>query len=552
MSRIIDSPRRMVLLLLLVVMFVCTPAWAKREKGKKKKQKKAAAAVAEKKETPAATPATPMPAAPPTPAIVTYPTPAGAIVIPSTPATASPSDKAPAPAAPTSGTAPATRGPLKIELTLSGNLEASSMSEVSIAPKQWSQMVVVEAVPPGTRVTKGQTLLKLDTTKIDEAIREAESSRALADLGLHIVSENYKLAEKGIPLDEEVAERAKKSAEQDYERYVKVESAQAKKSADFALKSSEQNLEYVAEELKQLEKMYKADDLTEETEEIILKRARNDLERNQHFTEQARLRHERTLGLDLPRAADTQSQTLRQALLSYDRARLNIPAGRVRQKLELEKAQADHKKSADKLAELKRDRDLLTITAPAAGVVHYGRSLNGKWATASMTAQKLRPGGQIMPHEILMTIVSEGPWVVRSAVAERDVASLQPGLVGTFKPTAYPRLRIPLKVREVASVLGGDGNFEVTLELTGTAESRLSAGMSGEIKLAVYLNADAITIPTRAIFAEELNEDSKYVYVATAAGKSDKRTVTIGQSKGDMTEIVSGLNAGESVLLQKP
>ena len=553
MSRFTDSPRRMFLLLLLSVAFVCTPAWAKKEKGekgKKKRQKKAAAAVAEKKETP---PATSIPVIPPIPAPAISPSPPTAMLIPSIAAAAGQSEKSPSStAASPTGTVKVTRGPLKIELTFSGNLEASSMSEVSIAPKQWSQLVVVEAAASGTRVTKGQTLLKLDTTKIDDAIRDIESARALAELGMSLANESYKLIEKSVSLDAEMAERTKKSAEQDYERYVKIEAAQAKKSAEFSLKSSEQNLEYVAEELKQLEKMYKADDLTEETEEIILKRARNDLERSQYMTEQARLRHDRAVNLDLPRAADLQSHTLRQALLAFDRARLTIPAGQARQRLELEKMQADHKKSADKLAELKRDRDLLTITAPADGVLHYGRSQNGKWSSASMVAQKLRPGGQVMPHEILFTVVADSSWIVRSAVSERDVASVQPGLVGRFKPAAYPRSPIALKVRDVASVLGGDGNFDVTLELTGTTDKRLSAGMSGEVRLGVYINADAITVPTRAIFAEELDEESRYVYVSSATGKPEKRVVTIGHAKSDMTEIVSGLKPDESVLLQKP
>ena len=41
------------------------------------------------------------------------------------------------------------------------------------------------------------------------------------------------------------------------------------------LKSSEQYLVCAAEELNQLKKMYEADDLTEETEEIILQRSKS-------------------------------------------------------------------------------------------------------------------------------------------------------------------------------------------------------------------------------------------------------------------------------------
>src|SRR6185503_13684977 len=110
----------------------------------------------------------------------------------------------------------------------------------------------------------------------------------------------------------------------DYELYTKVDGPMAKNSAEFALKSTEQSLEYVTEELKQLEKMYKADDLTEETEEIILKRAKNDVDRSQFLTEQARLRHERSTTLDIPRNAEQQAHTLRQALLTWEKSRLTL------------------------------------------------------------------------------------------------------------------------------------------------------------------------------------------------------------------------------------
>ena len=61
-------------------------------------------------------------------------------------------------------------------------------------------------------------------------------------------------------------------------------------------------LEYVQEELKQLEKMYKADDLTEETEEIVLKRARNNVDQMKFFTEMVKYEHDRDKEIDLPRS----------------------------------------------------------------------------------------------------------------------------------------------------------------------------------------------------------------------------------------------------------
>ena len=64
----------------------------------------------------------------------------------------------------------------------------------------------------------------------------------------------------------------------DLKRFLENDIDLTKRSAANSLKSSEQTLEYQLEELKQLEKMYKEDDLTEETEEIVLKRQRDAVE----------------------------------------------------------------------------------------------------------------------------------------------------------------------------------------------------------------------------------------------------------------------------------
>ena len=68
-----------------------------------------------------------------------------------------------------------------------------------------------------------------------------------------------------------------------------------------SLKTSEQYLAYAAEELNQLKKMYEADDLTEETEEIILQRAQYQYERAKFSHEAAKIRNEETLQVQLPR-----------------------------------------------------------------------------------------------------------------------------------------------------------------------------------------------------------------------------------------------------------
>ena len=80
-------------------------------------------------------------------------------------------------------------------------------------------------------------------------------------------------------MDLEAGERDQRIAEEDRKYYLEIGRPLTLKSHEMHMKFARQALEYEKEELEQLEKMYKADDLTEETEKIVLKRQRDAVER---------------------------------------------------------------------------------------------------------------------------------------------------------------------------------------------------------------------------------------------------------------------------------
>lgn len=444
-----------------------------------------------------------------------------------------------------------TAGPLKVEVTLGGVIESSSMHEVALAPKEWTQWIVVEAVAHGTRVKKGDVLVRFETDKIDESLRDQEAGQALAKLAIEQAQKDLAILEESVPLDLAIAERARTIADEDLARYEKIEAEVAQKAEEFQLKLAEQVLQYNEEELKQLEKMYKADDLTEETEEIVLKRARNDVEQARFRFEQTKVGHERALKLDLPRAMETKRNAARQATLSWEKARTTLPLALSKQKLDLEKLLFDREKSQEKLAELSRDRELMTLRAPADGIVYLGRCLRGKWTTAVELATRLRTGGAVQPREVVMTVVGDGSLFVRANVPEKELEHVQPGAVGVAVPTAFPKARLPVAVREISPVPAGDGTFDAQLTLTGKTTEPLVAGMVCEVKLVPYKKADAVTAPAKAVFTDEWDETQRYVYLVEE-GKPVRHAVQVGHASGDKLEITAGLKTGDEILLEEP
>lgn len=440
--------------------------------------------------------------------------------------------------------------PFKIDVTLPGVIEAEGMTEVAIAPQTWAGLVVLDAVPHGTKVTKGQKLIQLETIKIDEAIRDLEAARALAELGIRQATEDIRLLTQSVPVDLELAERTKKIADEDLDQFVKIERPLAEKAAQFHLKMVVQNLEYQSEELKQLEKMYKADDLTEETEEIVLKRAKNDVDAAQFQVDRTKTENDLTLKVTLPRQLESHKNAARAATLALEKARATLPIALNKAKATLEKEQFDFHKADEQLARLKADRALLAIAAPADGIVYYGRSERGKWATAAEMHNKLRPGGAVQPREVLVTVVSPQKVFARVSVPEKELLNVAAGMEVQVKPAAANGAQLAGKVRDISLVPITEGQFTGRVDLA--AKPELLPGMTCDVKAAVYKKAEAVVVPAKHVFTDELDDNKHYVYLVQPGKAPLKWSVTVGKKTDSDYEIVDGLKGGEKILKDKP
>jgi hypothetical protein len=444
------------------------------------------------------------------------------------------------------------KGSFRVEVAAKGVFEAEEMTEVVLRPETWTMLPVLKAIEHGTAAKKGDTILTLDPEKIDRAIKDMESDRYLSDLSFKQAEDDLALLEKSTPLDLAAAELAKKYADEDLKRYLETDRPQMEKTAQFMFKNATNYLDYAKEELRQLEKMYKAKDLTEETEEIILKRQRNAVEAAQFQLTSAEQHRDQTLKVDMPRRDHSTQENAQKQALNLERSKLSLPNALTQKRLSLEKTRYERSKTAEKFKQLQKDRELFTVKAPADGVVYYGKCSRGQWTTASMMAEKLRRGGSVMPEEVIFTMVKPRPLFVRAAVEEKDLHYVKPGLAGKATATAFPEAKLNVTVAEVSSVPLAAGSFEAKLKLSGKEPDGLAAGMACNVKLTAYQKDDALTLPVAAVFTDEGDEDHPFVYLAGKDGKSEKRSVTIGHKNAARAEITQGLQAGDEVLAEKP
>jgi RND family efflux transporter MFP subunit len=465
------------------------------------------------------------------------------------------------PAAATTDKKPAThkveKQPFKIERTVKGILAAEEVAEITYRPLPTLQggpsqgpLTIRTVAAHGTRVKKGDVLAAFDTSKVDEALEDLEKEKKVLETNIKLAEEDLPLFEKAMPTELASAEFAKKRADEELKYFLDVGRAQEVKEWDMMLKSARFFMEYAIEELRQLEKMYKANDLTEETEKIILRRQKHWVDRATFWYQATVLDHDYALKYTLPNKEKQLKETQIKQGQQLDKARKTLGPTAAQKRSSLAKMRHDHEKQAQRLEKLQKDRAAMTIRAPIDGVVYHGKFHKGHWTVSDALTSKLAPHGTIAPDEVFLTVVNPRPVVVHLTIEEKDVHLLKPGSKGTARVLFNPDRKLPARVTKLATVPAAPGKFDavVTLDL-GRGDDPLMPGMACSVKFVAYSKKDALVVPAKAVH----EEDDKYVvHVARKNGKPQTREVTPGRTEGEHTEILAGLQEGEEILLERP
>ena len=359
--------------------------------------------------------------------------------------------------------------------------------------------------------------------------------------------------EKTTKIDFDDANRADREAKDDFKRYNEVDRPLTVKSADFLLKFYKFNLDYEKDELNQLQKMYKADDLTEETEEIVLKRQRHEVEFAKFRLENAKVMTDEMLNVQLPRTDVQMKESLERAAIGKAKAQIALSLDLNRARYELEQRKKARAKSLDKHVKLLSDRDLMELKSPADGVVYYGQCVNGHWADTASLVAKYQPHNNVSSGPALMTIVEPRPLYVTSTFDEGKRPDLSSGLAAKVALPAEGADRVDGKVKSISPIPVGSGKFDINFSVDqDQIPAWIDAGMGCKVSVTTYNNPSAIVVPKKAVHDDENDPDVHYVWLVDSddpAAKPKRRDVKLGKRKDDDVEIVKGLKKGDTISL---
>lgn len=431
-------------------------------------------------------------------------------------------------------------------LTLEAVAVPTEYTEVSIDPKAWSGFKIEKVLPQGTQVAKGDTLIWVDAESLDEAIEKTTKARVLEKLQLEEAQQGLAELEKKTPTRLESAQRKFDHYSEDYAFYKKTTRPDIIDGAKYSVKRSKDSLSYIKEELKQLKMMYAEDGLTEETEEIILQRAKNSVANGERNLKEVEIKAKFTIDVNIPRkdiewkkGFDKEQDALESTKKTLER---NLKIKRE----EVAKLVADDAKKQEDLDELIEDRKLINIVAPADGVVHYGNFDLGKWQ-AEKASKVLVKGGSVPAKMTLMSIVPVDVQYQFNAFLKES----EKDLFSEDKPAYLKLKKNPwVSFEVVAEAAPSYPNLQHKWLVGFTANDALSAGVVTGTKATVSVitasGDDVISVPVKAVTAEA--DGSFSVMLKMAEGEPKKTPVEVGRQSGDEVEITGGVEAGQVII----
>lgn len=433
---------------------------------------------------------------------------------------------------------------------ISHSLKATALPDAAVTmrldAKKWETFEIVSIAKHGSAVKKGEPLIVFKSDVVDEKLADFKQALTSAEHGLAQAELDLATLEKTVPEQLLRMERGAKIAAEELAYFQETRMNSAKEEADYDLKRQKQVLASYQEELKQLLKMYEADDITENTEEIILQKQRDAVEYAEFAVRMEMLNHKRTHAVSLPRELVSLTEKRDDTALQLSKAQKDLPRSLELKKIEVEKMKTSLKRQREDFAELEQDRKLFEFTAPADGLFYHGVIENGAWTVGEIIKTLVPKGLVPVGKSFASFIPATSALSVESFATQTEAEALTKGAKGFAVLAGKEDVLIPVTLAKFSEVPSIQGTYPTTFTAEWPKSLTPAPGQALDVKIISYENEKAITVPNKAI---ELGTKGWTIEVKLADGKTERRVITRGKSNGELTEILTGAEAGQVVIV---
>ncbi len=180
--------------------------------------------------------------------------------------------------------------------------------------------------------------------------------------------------------------------------------------------------------------------------------------------------------------------------------------------------------------------------------LNYDYSFIRSPITGVITSRNVKLGETIMKGSLIGSVVSVDSLYIEAFIDEADIAAVSVGQAVNITMDAYQGKTFKGEVYKISPVVTGGKQETRTFEVRTRMKelpSTIKPGMSAEIEIIVNKLDNVISVPTQAIVKKE---GKSFLYIVNGS-RAKIIPVTTGIFNWTYTEIVSGLNEGDEVII---
>jgi HlyD family secretion protein len=307
-------------------------------------------------------------------------------------------------------------------LSLNGTMVPSKADEVVLWPKAWTGGYrVLEVMPHGAMVERGQVIAVLDAEALEKQVHDAELAMEGAQLNFALDQERAELEERSAHQTLESMRTSLERAERNLVGWREFETQFNVAQAELSTMYGRHGIEDATDELDQLEAMYTADELTDATEEIVLKRSRRNLERSKISQELQQRRRDYEADFSWTVTGQMREEAVEKAARGLHAQEVRTELDAISRNHRLETAGHNLERQEQKLEKLSQDLESMQIRAPRSGMLLHGGIDDYK---PGKVAPRHSRGGQLASRKAVFTVAAPGHFDVHFKAPEDQLAAL--------------------------------------------------------------------------------------------------------------------------------
>ena len=413
-----------------------------------------------------------------------------------------------------------TRGDIIQSVSTSGNVDSRYSNNYSLS----ASGTVLEALEEGDTFSKDDILIKLESSRTELLMAQAEENINISQNSLELAKLSYKQALDSHHIAVQLAETSKEQSE--------LASASSYKSLENANNMASKSIESARIALENARSLFAVAEGSSFVSDTLKEQYRGSVDSAEAAYEAAKAQNSSSKdsaesGYD--QSLLNESTTYWSNLSSQQAAEAQIAITAKN----IEQAEIQLRLAGINYELLGLDSDSHIILAPYDGIVISSAYKIGEFAGPGLPAVN----------------IASSEFIIRAAVNETDIVNMEIGQEVIITLDAYYNKILKgeiLDISPVSSNIGGVVSYIVTAELQDSSDIKLFHGLSASMEITTSFLEDVLYVPIESVFEENGKES---IDLVVGEDLYERVEVETGLFNYDLIEIKSSLKEGDIIVV---